>query len=244
MTNDPSFGGAVISLEQSPSLSGTGGLGRTIKRHWDVAVVVAVALLVWLPRLSGPIDLRWDAGVYYLLGTSLASGHGYRIPSEPGAPKALQYPPLLPAIIALHERALDSTDPAIVAPWLRKTYAGLFLGYAFAVLALARRHLPTGFAVVATVLVLLYSETIFFSDLLYAELPFALVSVLFALVATGDRLFARPWLWRGSVDACITAGVSAGESRHGGNIPAVGTGPTKHQLRSGVFFRSWSYRAR
>ena len=43
--------------------------------------MIALALLLWAPRFSGPIDLRWDAGVYYLLGTSLAKGEGYRIPS-------------------------------------------------------------------------------------------------------------------------------------------------------------------
>lgn len=46
-------------------------------RYWGEAVVLAIALLVWLPRLSGPIDLRYDGGVYYLLGTSLAQRHGY-----------------------------------------------------------------------------------------------------------------------------------------------------------------------
>ena len=85
--------------------------------------MVALALLLWAPRFSGPIDLRWDAGVYYLLGTSLAKGEGYRIASEPGSPEALQYPPLLPALVALHQWALGTTDPAIVAPWLRRTYA-------------------------------------------------------------------------------------------------------------------------
>ena len=92
---------------------------KSILDYWDVAVVIALALVLWLPRLSGPIDLRWDAGVYYLLGTSLAEGNGYRVPSEPGAPRAVQYPPLLPAFVALHQRVLGTTDPAIVARWLR-----------------------------------------------------------------------------------------------------------------------------
>src|SRR5215831_19225552 len=123
-----------------------------ITRYWSGAVVVAIALLLWVPRLSGPIDLRWDAGVYYLLGTSLAEGHGYRIPSEPGSPKALQYPPLLPAIIALYERTLGTTDPAIVAPWLRKSFAGMFVLYGLAVFALAQRYVRRPLAVTATAL--------------------------------------------------------------------------------------------
>ena len=102
-------------------------------RYWGEAVVVAIALLVWLPRLSGPIDLRWDGGVYYLLGTSLAEGHGYRIPSEPGSPEALQYPPLLPAVVALHQRALGTTNPrcrgAVAAKIIRRTLRRLRAGH-------------------------------------------------------------------------------------------------------------------
>src|SRR2546423_11190207 len=102
-------------------------LGNAITRYWGEVIVVAIALIVWLPRLSGPIDLRWDGGVYYLLGTSLATGQGYRIASEPGSPEAVQYPPLLPVAVALHERALGTTDPAVVAPWPRRSYAATFI---------------------------------------------------------------------------------------------------------------------
>ena len=45
-------------------------------RYWTEAVVVAIVFVLWAPRLLGPIDLRWDAGVYYVLGTSLTTGHG------------------------------------------------------------------------------------------------------------------------------------------------------------------------
>jgi hypothetical protein len=166
---------------------------RRLSELWCWVAITGLAIGLWLPRLSGPIDLRWDAGVYYILGTSLATGHGYRILSEPGEPEALQYPPLLPAIVALHEKALGSTDPAVVGPWLRRSYAGLFLIYALAALALAKRFLRPIFAVAAIALSLLHFETIFLSDLLFAELPFALVSVIFALVAT-DSSGRRPFL--------------------------------------------------
>jgi len=169
-------------------------IGKAMTRYWGEAVVVALTLLLWAPRLAGPIDLRWDAGVYYVLGTSLATGHGYRILSEPGSPEALQYPPLLPAVVALHERALGSTDVAVVAPWLRISYATLFLVYALAAFALARRYLRAGFAVVAVALSLLQVNTLFISDLLFTELPFALVSVLFVLVAVDGPFASRPWV--------------------------------------------------
>ena len=150
---------------------------------------------MWAPRLKGPIDLRWDAGVYYLLGTSLATGQGYRILSEPGAPEAIQYPPLLPGIIALYERALGSIDPAVVGPWLRRSYAVLFLVYGVEVLTLARKYLRPLFAVAAAVLCLLHHSTIFLSDVLFTELPFALVSIAFVLLVGQRRNKQRPW-WR------------------------------------------------
>ena len=159
--------------------------------HWSSIAVITLAFLLWAPRFSGPIDLRWDAGVYYLLGTSLAKGEGYRIASEPGSPEALQYPPLLPTLVALHQWALSTTDPAIVASWLRRTYAVLFVVYGLSTLALARVHLRPGLAVAATALCLLHAWTIFLSDLLFAEIPFALVSVAFALVAGSEGSTTR-----------------------------------------------------
>ena len=161
----------TVPGERSSAFGATGRVGRAIPRYWAEAVVVAIAFLLWAPRLTGPIDLRWDAGVYYVLGTSLATGHGYRILSEPGSPEALQYPPLLPAIVAVHEWALGTTNPDVVAPWLRKLYFVIFVAYALAVLALARRHLRPWFALAATTLCLLQIQTIFLSDLLFAELP-------------------------------------------------------------------------
>jgi hypothetical protein len=173
---------AVLNEPQKTTLSEPQGR-KLIARYWGELVVVIIALLLWVPRLSGPIDLRWDGSVYYLLGTSLVQGHGYRIPSEPGSPQALQYPPLLPAMVALHEWALNSIDPGVVAPWLRKTYAAVFLSYGVATLALAKRYLSPVFAVIAVALCLLHHMTIFLSDLLFAELPFAAITVAFALVA-------------------------------------------------------------
>lgn len=162
--------------------------------YWGWAVVVILALLVWLPRLSGPIDVRWDGAVYYLLGTSLADGHGYRIPSEPGSPEAVQYPPLLPAFVTAHQWLSGTTDPRDVAPRLRISYALMFLGYGLLIFALARRFFTTLIAVVVTALCLLHHLTIFLSDLLFAELPFALVSVAFAVVAapvTAEKSWVR-----------------------------------------------------
>ena len=191
----------VAAVERKPSR-----LAGLITHYWAEAVVVAIAFSLWAPRISGPIDLRWDAGVYYVLGTSLATGQGYRILSEPGSPEAVQYPPLLPAIVAVCERALGSTAARIVAPWLRILYAVLFLGYALAMLALAKRYLRPVFAVGAVAFTLLQPNTIIISDLLYTEIPFALVSVLFVLVAVDGPFLSRPWLREVASYVLATAG--------------------------------------
>jgi hypothetical protein len=182
---------SITQSESSPRPALT--LSRVIAGYRAEALVMAIALLVWMPRLTGPIDLRWDGGVYYVLGTSLSTGHGYRILSEPGSPEALQYPPLLAAIVALHQLVLGSTDPAVVGFYLRISYALLFALYALAVLALAKRYLKPIWALAAAALCLLHFQTIFLSDLLFAEMPFALVSVIFALVAAGGPV-RRPFL--------------------------------------------------
>jgi len=82
-------------------------------RH--LALLVCIVLLVWVPRLSGPIDLRYDGGVYYILGTSLAEGKGYRLLNEPGEIEAVQYPPLLPVFVAAHQRVLGTSDTIVIS---------------------------------------------------------------------------------------------------------------------------------
>ncbi len=149
-------------------------------------MIVLVSAALWAPRLQGPLDLRYDAGAYYTLGTSLADSRGYRLLNEPGAIEAVQYPPLLPMIVAAHQWALGSRDPARVGTALRWTWAALFVLYGAAVFALARQWLAPGWAFVATLLVLLNLQLLWLSDALYAELPFACASVLFLLVAERD----------------------------------------------------------
>lgn len=147
-----------------------------------LAVLLALGAGLWAPRLRGPLDLRYDAGVYYVLGTSLAEGRGYRILSEPGALEAVQYPPLLPAVGALHERVLGTSNPAVVGHALRITMCLLFLGYVAAVFALSRLLLTPGYAFLATLLTTLHAQTIFMSDFFAADVPYAFVSVLFFVV--------------------------------------------------------------
>jgi hypothetical protein len=189
--------------------------------------IAALALLVvttalWAPRIAGSLDLRFDAGVYWVLGTALAGGHGYRLLNEPGAIEAIQYPPLLPLFVAAHERVLGSTDPLVTGHALRWSYAALFAAYLLAVLAFARRRLSDGWALVASLLVALQLQLVWLSDLLFAELPFALVTMLFLLAAErGGRrivsgvLAGACYLLRSAGVAVLAAWVADGLLRRG-----------------------------
>ena len=163
----------------------------TAADRWWLLALVAVAAALWLPRLRGPLDLRYDAGVYYTLSTSLARGEGYRLLNEPGAIEAIQYPPLLPAVGALYQRVLGTSDPAVVGIWLRRSFLLLSLGYGAAVFALSRRFLRPGLAFVAALITALHVQTLFLSDLFGAEIPFACAAVLF-LLAAADAPGAGP----------------------------------------------------
>ena len=150
----------------------------------DVLIVLILCALIvasWLPRMTGPLDLRGDGGVYYVLGTALAEGKGYRLLNEPGEIEAVQYPPLLPAIIAAHQLVLGSNDPVIVGRWLRLTFFLIFAGYIFTSYVVLRHFLSKGYALLAILLVSLNVFTSFLSDLCFAELPFGLATMLFVL---------------------------------------------------------------
>src|SRR5918993_2687890 len=152
-------------------------------------LVVALTVVLWLPRHAGPIDLRWDGGVYYLLGTSLAEGKGYRLLNEPGEIEGVQYPPLLPAVVAVHQLALRTSDPTIVGRWLRLSSFLVFVAYGLVVLWFLRAYLPPGRAFLGALLSVFCLHAWFLSDALFPEVPFSVATVLFLMfaVSRGSR---------------------------------------------------------
>jgi len=144
-------------------------------------VLFAVVLITWLPRLRGPIDLRWDAGVYYVLGTSLAEGKGYKLLNEPGEIEATQYPPLLPAFIAACHLILGTSDPIVVGKWLRRVFFLISLLYIFVIYLMSKIYLPSGYAFLTTLVCLVNHQTNFLTDLCFPEIPFALTTTLFVI---------------------------------------------------------------
>jgi hypothetical protein len=142
------------------------------------SLLASTALMLWLPRLTGPIDLRYDSGVYYVLGTALAHGVGYRLLYEPGQILALQYPPGLPSIVAAHQLALGTDDPVRVGAYLRWFNFITFALYLNAVYIMARHHVCPITACLTVWICSLTTQEIFLSDFIFAELPYSLTSVL------------------------------------------------------------------
>jgi hypothetical protein len=155
------------------------------ERRRDLLCALVVCLFAignWLPRLSGPIDFRWDGGVYYTLGTSLYEGNGYRLLNEPGEIRANQYPPLLPAIIAAHEAIAGSTDPFVVGQLIRRSWMIVYVVYIAGVFWLLKRYVGPYLAAAAALITILNPQTTFLSEVCFAEVLFAAVSIGFFLL--------------------------------------------------------------
>jgi 4-amino-4-deoxy-L-arabinose transferase-like glycosyltransferase len=166
---------------------------------WPLLTLLCVGALLWAPRLAGPIDFRYDAGVYYILGTSLAEGNGYRLSNEPGDIQAIQYPPLLPVLIALQQTVLGERDPFVTGRHLRLIYATLFLAYLVAIHHFSKRYLPTSWALIASIMAALFLQTYYLSNLAFTELPFAFLATVFLLsyLVTVRQLVGWPMCQQG-----------------------------------------------
>jgi hypothetical protein len=147
-----------------------------------VILLLGLSLVLWGPRLKGPVDLRYDAGVYYILGSSISEGKGYRLLNEPGEIQAIQYPPLLPVIVAVHQWILGTQDPGVVAHVLRISQFLVFTLYIAAVYWMARQFLVPIHAMIVGMITGLYLFSYYLADLLFAEIPFALVATLFFIL--------------------------------------------------------------
>jgi hypothetical protein len=176
------------------ALAGRQPLGLARRRVTEallVLVLTVVWLVTWSPRARGPLDLRWDAAVYYILGTSLAQGHGYRLLNEPGEILSIQYPPALPAFVAAHQWALGTKDPLVVGRALRASYFVLTGIYVFAVFLLLRRSFGPLASLAGAMISALGTLFIWVSDRLYSELPFLVALSLFMLAAGRQGRGAR-----------------------------------------------------
>src|SRR5579884_410890 len=65
------------------------------------ALMVLLAVPLWLCRDQPLLGDNYDDAVYWSSARSLANGDGYRVPTLPGDPWQVKYPPLYPAWLSL-----------------------------------------------------------------------------------------------------------------------------------------------
>lgn len=157
-----------------------------------VVALIALTVAWWIPQRHGPIDARFDGATYYVLGTSLAQARGYRLLNEPGEIRAVQYPPLLPLVVAAFQKALGTSDFIVVGTWLRALYFVLSLALTLGGYRLARDHLSPPRALLAAAVSVLALHIWYLAGVLYTEIPVALLAVWFGICA---RRAERPRYW-------------------------------------------------
>jgi hypothetical protein len=119
--------------------------------------------------------------VYYVLGTSIAEGKGYRLLHEPGEIEAIQYPPLLPLLAAAPQMVLGTSDPVIVGRWLKLLFFFFHASFVLATYFMLKVFVPRWVAFLGALALLLNVQVVFHSNLFFAEIPFGLITVLFVL---------------------------------------------------------------
>ncbi len=122
--------------------------------------------------------------MYYVLGTSLAAGEGYALRSEPTHLTADVWPPLLPVVIAAAQRILHTSDPVVVGRWLRAFCFLVWLAFILGTFVVLRSIGDRRFAAAGTLLTGLHMTTVWLSDRVYADLPFAVCVLAAVGVAT------------------------------------------------------------
>src|SRR5262252_3146211 len=146
-----------------------------------ILVLSMVIVGLWIPRWAGPLDLRWDGAVYFVLGTSIAEGKGYRLLHEPGEIEAIQYPPLLPLLAAVPQTVSGTSDPVIVGRSLKLFFFFFHACFVLASYVLLKKFVPPWVAFLGALSFLLNVQFVFHSNLFVAEMPFGVVTVLFVL---------------------------------------------------------------
>lgn len=172
---------------------------------WAAAAGAAVAAVVAVLMPRAMVGVFYDDGVYLALAKSLAEGHGYRLLYLPGAPAAVHYPPLYPALLAALWKIWPAfPDNVMLFRAANALALGLFAG-GFAAYLSWRRALPSAAAATvsvigATAVPLLAVATVLFAEPVF--LVFALGSWFLADAAAVET--------RRSLALAVAAGIVAG----------------------------------
>ncbi len=180
------------------------------------AIVGAIAVAA---ITAVPVGVFWDDGVYLIGAKSIATGAGYRFLHLPGAPPAVHFPPLWPALLAVIWKLSPSFPENVVLlklvnPLLLAVGAALACWY-----GVRRLDVPAPVAAATAVIFAAALPVMVIAGVLFSE-PLFFVALVVAL-ALADRAVDRGG-WRTAVAAGAAAGaVALGRSAGITVIPAL-----------------------
>lgn len=153
------------------------------------AIVGALALMA---ITSVPLGVFWDDGVYLISAKALATGAGYRFLHLPGAPPAVHFPPLWPALLAVVWKLSPSFPDNAVAlkmvnPVLLATGAALVCSY-----GIRRLALPPLVAAATAVLFGAALPVMVMGGVLFSE-PFFFALLMAAIMLADGACDAGGW---------------------------------------------------
>jgi hypothetical protein len=161
--------------------------------HWyPLAAGAIVGALALMAITSVPLGVFWDDGVYLISAKSLATGAGYRLIHLPGAPPAVHFPPLWPALLAVVWKLSPSFPENAVAlkmvnPVLMAAGAALVCWYGIRRLAVS--------PIVAAISAVLFGAAlpvVVMGGVLFSE-PFFFVILMIALWLADDAVETGGW---------------------------------------------------
>jgi hypothetical protein len=173
---------------------------------YPFAAGVIVGAIALAAITSVPVGVFWDDGVYLIGAKSLATGAGYRFLHLPGAPPAVHFPPIWPALLAVIWKLSPSFPGNVVLlklvnPLLLATGAALACWH-----GVRRLSVPPLVAAAAAVVFTAALPVMVIAGVLFSE-PLFFVSLVIAL-ALADRAAERGG-WRPALAAGVAAGVVA-----------------------------------
>lgn len=169
---------------------------------WPGAAGLAVGGVIAAVLPTALVGVFYDDGIYLALAQSLAEGHGYRLLYLPGAPAAVHYPFLYPALLAL----LWKVGPAFPANVTLMRDANAALMGVFAALTVAQVRGRVAGRRWAGALVI------------------ALAATAIPLVAVATALFAEPLFMALAAGACLVADAARRAPGPRGLLLAAGAG--------------------
>jgi hypothetical protein len=170
---------------------------------YPLAAGAIVGALAFMAITSVPLGVFWDDGVYLITAKALATGAGYHFIHLPGAPPAVHFPPLWPALLAIVWKLSPSFPENAVAlkmvnPVLMATGAALACSY-----AIRRLAVPPIVAGIAAVLFGAALPVVVMGGVLFSE-------PLFFAILMGALWFADAAVEEGGWRSALCAGAAVG----------------------------------